>query len=369
MVSMERFQSVLGKPYLPPLFFLSGVTYDTLVLTRIDRLRDNLLLLLYLTLLGFLIVLTGRLGTNEARVEDLPPDAPFLMKWVVQAKPYAPMAIQFLLGGLFSAYAIFYSKSATFAGTAVFFCVLVAFLVANEFLRSRLSNVQLLVSLYALVCFAFVTFFLPVMTGWMNQAIFLAGAALTVLVVLRVVHLIYWRNQARTNREALLAGAPALALIGLLVGFYFLNWIPPVPLSMKFGGMYHEVKRSGDHFELSYEKQWFEVWQRSSTTVAADEPIYCFTAVFAPVALNTTIYHHWYYRLDASHPFTHADRIALKISGGREGGYRAYTFKQGLDPGDWRVDVETEDGRVIGRVVVHAEKRDEAARSLTTIVY
>ncbi|MFZ1503187.1 MAG: DUF2914 domain-containing protein, partial [Nitrospira sp.] len=69
------------------------------------------------------------------------------------------------------------------------------------------------------------------------------------------------------------------------------------------------------------------------------------------------------------HPFTHADRIALKISGGREGGYRAYTFKQGLDPGDWRVDVETEDGRVIGRVVVHAEKRDEAARSLTTIVY
>jgi hypothetical protein len=60
------------------------------------------------------------------------------MKWVVQAKPYAPMAIQFLLGGLFSAYAIFYSKSATFAGTAVFFCLLVAFLVANEFLRSRL---------------------------------------------------------------------------------------------------------------------------------------------------------------------------------------------------------------------------------------
>ncbi|MFO0766952.1 MAG: hypothetical protein U0231_09200 [Nitrospiraceae bacterium] len=94
---------------------------------------------------------------------------------MLQAKPYAPMAIQFLLGGLFSAYAIFYSKSATFAGTAVFFCVLVGFLVANEFLRSRLSNVQLLVNLYAPVCFAFFTFFLPVMTGWMNAAIFLPG--------------------------------------------------------------------------------------------------------------------------------------------------------------------------------------------------
>ena len=254
MVSIERFQSVLGKPYLPPLFFFSGVTYDTLVLTRIDRLRDNLLLLAYLSLLGFLIVLTGRLGTQEATVDDLPPDVPFFMKWVVQAKPYAPMAIQFLLGGLFSAYAIFYSKSATFAGTAVFFCLLVAFLVANEFLRSRLSNVQLLVSLYALVCFAFFTFFFPVMTGWMNAAVFLAGAAVTVLVVLRVVQLIYWNNSDRSTREAMWAGAPALGLIGLLVGFYFLNWIPPVPLSLKYGGMYHEVKRSGDRYELSFEK-------------------------------------------------------------------------------------------------------------------
>ena len=44
------------------------MTYDTLVLTRIDRLRDNLLLLAYLTLLGFLIVLTGRLGTRRPRL-------------------------------------------------------------------------------------------------------------------------------------------------------------------------------------------------------------------------------------------------------------------------------------------------------------
>lgn len=369
MVSMPRFQSVLGKPYLPPLFFLSGVTYDTVTLTRIDRLQDNLLLLLYLALLGFLIVLTGRLGTNGATVGDLPSDAPRLMKWVIQAKPYAPMAIQFLLGGLFSAYTIFYSKSATFTGTAVFFCLLVGFLVANEFLRDRLSNVQLLVGLYALVCFGFFTFFLPVVTGLMNLAIFLAGAGLTILVVLRVVHLIYWRNSARTNREALLAGAPALALVGLLVGFYFLNWIPPVPLSMKFGGMYHEVKRSGDHFELSYEREWYEVWKRSNTTFTADEPIYCFTAIFAPVTLKTTVYHHWFYRSDKSKPFSHADKIPLQIAGGREGGYRAYTFKQGLDPGDWRADVETEDGRVIGRVAVRVEERDGGPSSLKTIVY
>ena len=68
-------------------------------------------------------------------------------------------------------------------------------------------------------------------------------------------------------------------------------------------------------------------------------------------------------------PFTHADKIPLKISGGREGGYRLYTFKQRLDPGDWRVDVEAEDGRVIGRVSVIVEERGEVQPALTTLYY
>ena len=58
------------------------------------------------------------------------------------------------------------------------------------------------------------------------------------------MQLIYWNNTDRTKREAMWAAAPALGLITLLVGFYFLNWIPPVPL-VEHGGMYHEVKRSG----------------------------------------------------------------------------------------------------------------------------
>ena len=166
------------------------------------------------------------------------------------------------------------------------------------------------------------------------------------------------------------AAAPALGLIALLVGFYFLNWIPPVPLSLKHGGMYHEVKRSGDRYELSFEKSWYEVWKVSDNVIPADDPVYCFTAVFAPVALKTTIYHHWYYRPDAGQPFTDADRIPLKISGGREGGYRAYTFKEGLDPGDWRVEVEAEDGRVIGRVAVKVlNKTAVGPLSVTTVVH
>jgi hypothetical protein len=368
MSPLSRVQSLLAKPFMPAVFFFSGVTYDSLTLTRIDRLQDNLVLLLYLLLLGLLIVLTGRLGIEPSpdlsQAKALSP----VMRWVLRSRPYYPMASQFLLGGLFSAYAIFYFRSATLTSTAVFLGLLVLFLVANEFLRDRLSSLRLLVSLYALVCFGFFTFFLPVMTGYMNVLVFLAGAVLSGIVTFRVVQLIYRNNPDRSRREALGVSVPAFAVIALLVGFYFLNWIPPVPLSMTFGGIYHEVKKTDDRFELSFERNWYQIWKRSDSTFPADEPVYCFTAVFAPVALNTTVYHHWYFRSDDRKPFMHADRIPLKISGGREGGYRAYTFKQRLDPGDWRVDVEAEDGRIIGRVSVKVEHKAEAP-VLTTLAY
>ena len=369
MFSSSTLRTVLAKPFMPPVFFFSGVAYDTLTLTRIDRLQDNLLLLIYLLLLGVLIVLTGRLGIEPAPDrEQLSPLSPFA-RWVLRVRPFYPMAVQFLLGGLFSAYAIFYSRSATLISTAIFFALLVVLLVGNEFLRDRLSSLRPLVSLYALVCVSFFTFFLPVMTGHMNSAVFLVGAGLSAVVTFRVVHLIYRNNPGRSKREAVGVTAPAFALIGLLVGCYFLNWIPPVPLSMKFGGIYHEVKKTGDRFELSFEKQWYQVWKRSDSTFQANEPIYCFTAVFAPVDLNTTIYHHWYFRSNSGKPFTHADKIPIKINGGREGGYRAYTFKQRLDPGDWRVDVETEDGRIIGRFSVRVEERGDIQPSLRTVLY
>lgn len=369
MSPLTKIQSALAKPFMPAVFFLSGVTYDTLTLTRIDRLLDNLVLMLYLALLGALIVLTGRLGIqslpDRAQLASWPP----FMRWVLESRPYYPMASQFLLGGLFSAYTIFYSRSATFTGTAIFFALLIMLLVANEFLRDRLSNLRLLISLYAVVCFAFFTFFLPVMTGYMNAVIFVIGAIASVAVILRVAQLIYRNNPDRSRREAIGVTVPAAALIGMLVGFYFLNWIPPVPLSLKFGGIYHDVKRAGDQFELAFEKRWYEFWKRSDTTYPANQPIYCFTAVFAPVDLNTTIYHHWYFRPNSEKPFMHADRIPLKISGGREGGYRAYSFKQRLDPGDWRIDVESQDGRIIGRVSVKVVDQGEVQPSLTTVTY
>jgi len=134
---------------------------------------------------------------------------------------------------------------------------------------------------------------------------------------------------------------PAVAVVAVLVVFYFLNWIPPVPLSLKLGGIYHQVEKADGLYHLTFEKPaWYQVMKRSDHSFHGEGPAYCFTAVFAPVDLKTTIYHRWQYRmatpgqLSGKGEFSTADRIPIRISGGREGGYRGYTIKQHVPPGN-----------------------------------
>ena len=61
------------------------------------------------------------------------------------------------------------------------------------------------------------------------------------------------------------------------------------------------------------------------------------------------------------------DRIPIAIAGGRERGYRGYTVKQRVTPGNWRVDVETAEGRVIGRVSFRVEEPEGETPDLDTI--
>lgn len=368
-----RVRAALANPFMPAIFFFAGVGYDTLTLTRIDRLLDNVILLFYLVVLGLLIVLTGRAAMGDPRAVGDPSAPSLVPRLMAKARPFYPNAMQFLLGGLFSAYAIFYLQSASLASTAVFFAVLVTFLVANEFLKDRFSGMKLLISLYALVCFSFFTYFLPVVSGFMNTFVFLLGAVLSLAVALWVLKLVYAAAPGRPHMEKTLAGAPAVIVIGLLVTFYFLNWIPPVPLSLKFGGVYHNVTKPGDQYQLSFEKPpWYLFWKSSDDPYRGDGPVYCFTAVFAPVALDTTIYHRWQMQAkgpDGEAAYRTTDRIAIDISGGREAGYRAYTYKSRALPGEWRVDVETERGRLIGRVDFSIEAAEWADPELETMTY
>ena len=86
--------------FIPVFSFFAGFTWDSVTITRIDEVSDNLIIGLYLLLLGFLIILT--LNSENNRLKK-----PLLIKY----SQWYPTGIQFFLGGLFSAYVVFYFKS------------------------------------------------------------------------------------------------------------------------------------------------------------------------------------------------------------------------------------------------------------------
>jgi hypothetical protein len=57
------------------------------------------------------------------------------------------------------------------------------------------------------------------------------------------------------------------------------------------------------------------------------------------------------------------DSIPIRIVGGREQGFRGYGLKSNYQPGEWKVQVETTDGREIGRVYFDLEVAPQAPRT------
>jgi hypothetical protein len=75
-----------------------------------------------------------------------------------------------------------------------------------------------------------------------------------------------------------------------------------------------------------------------------------YSAVFAPIQLRTNIVHIWQRYDEAARLWRNESTVRFRIVGGRDGGYRGYTTKSTPAAGRWRVNIETSDGLLIGRV-------------------
>jgi len=158
--------------------FCLGFLWDSLTLTRVDNLLDNLFLLCYLILIGVMITFTLRRQCGAVPAN-----------WIQKLEPHFPWAMQFCFGGLFSSYVVFYFKSFSWSRTQFFFLLLVFLLIANEFLQNRLQNRELLALLYSFCLLSFLAFFLPVVLAAVNERIFLLAEVLSLLLTLFVFYM------------------------------------------------------------------------------------------------------------------------------------------------------------------------------------
>jgi len=331
-----------------PILFMGGFAYDALTITRIDRLLENAFLMSYLIILGVSIVLVARLKQPGQRLAGLS-----------DFKEYFPLVIQFLLGGLLSVYVIFYFRSTSLTVSAIYLLLLVVLLILNELLQNRLMNLSLLVSLYFFVWFSYSVFFLPVLLGKMGPSVFWAGVIFSLLPTGLVIYGMYGNKLRDHLRSVFKHLVGVLSLLTVILVLYVQNAIPPVPLALRSGGIYHHVEKEGQRYVLEKVKPtWSESIELFGRTVPwrPGQTIYSYVSVFAPAELDTPIRHQWQvYRKDKGWVTT--DDLTYSIQGGRRGGYRGYTFKKNLHEGDWRVNILTGSGRLLGRLTFRLKER------------
>ena len=143
-----------------------------------------------------------------------------------------------------------------------------------------------------------------------------------------------------------------LSVLVVMNGLYFFNVIPPIPLTLREAGIYHSVERSQDGYTVIAESRSFfeKVIPGETMHVEPGDDLYAFTSIFAPAELDTVIVHEWQFYNNETRKWQTVAKPSFTISGGRENGYRGYSFTTQSKPGRWRVDVETKRGQVIGRV-------------------
>lgn len=351
--------------YAPALFFFGGVFWDAATLQRVDAWFDNAFLLTYLAIAGFLTV-SGTLVLHERTTRA----------WMLRYREWYPAALQFFLGALFSAYVIFYSQSASLSEGSVYLLILVGLLVGNEFIHRRIVHVYLQFSLYFLASATFFIFFIPVLTKTMNYPTFFASGLLSVILVGGMLVYLKHRDVFQNQRQFYYSLALVVTLFGMLNLFYLQSWIPPVPLAMRHGGIYHEVYLNQEDltYELAFERpEWYEFWVSSDRRFhyQQGDTVWCFAAIFAPTHLKKKIYHNWRFFDEANGTWVSTDRIGNTVVGyrGRDKGWRGYTRKQHITPGRWRVDVETEEGLILGRIYFTIEPAGNTPVQLKRIVY
>jgi hypothetical protein len=176
-------------------------------------------------------------------------------------------------------------------------------------------------------------------------------------------------REAQRNKTAL---GQSIAGIFIVVNvLYFTNSIPPIPLSLKDAGVYHSLAKSGSgNYILGGEHMyWYDFFRpHKEIHILYGEPVYFYSAVFAPTKLTTGIAHNWQFYDTASGKWIESGTFPFGISGGREEGYRGYSIKTNVSPGLWRVDVITERGQVIGRTKFRVIEVDTPVPAKTIIL-
>src|SRR5262245_46069988 len=188
--------ALAGYPLVSPLFttirryeralsagsMVAGFIFDNYFFERVDHPATQI------TLIGYLVVAVGSIVLTHFVESDAEPP-----RLLVKGRPVLAMGTQFALGGLWSAFLIFYGRSAFAPTSWPFVFMLGATMLGNELFREYHARLAFTCTLLFLALFSYAIFAVPIFIGSMGWFPFLLsgvlaiGAFLLVLFMLRTV--------------------------------------------------------------------------------------------------------------------------------------------------------------------------------------
>jgi len=329
--------------HLSALFMAGGFAFDSWAFGRIDQPVTQTVFIVYLLVAGIAI---AALHGMESRPEAQRPSQ--------RVRAYFMFATQFALGALLSGFCVFYIRSASIVSSWPFLLFMAGVFIGNEYFRHYHSRLVFVALLLFFSVYSYAIMLVPMVIGRIGSAAFLISGALAV-----ALFFLYGRALARLGHERYRGArrqiAGGMLVITVLINlFYFLKVLPPLPLVLTDAGIYHSVRHVGADFHVTAEEEPAR-WRALFGTFPVEhiQPgarLYLYSAVFAPNRLSTRIDHRWEWRDPRTGAWRLQQDVAITINGGRQDGFRAYTYKSSPQEGQWRVNIVAADGRAIGRV-------------------
>lgn len=324
------------------LFFVGGFLFDAVMVRRIDDASTLIQQGVYLGVAGLLL-----LGLNAWDHRKVAP--PRFLRGVWK---WSQPALHFVLGTLLNAYVLFYFKSGSGVSAVLFLVTICVLLLMNELPQFRQFGPVVIFGLYSFCLTSYFAYFYPVLFGRLEPWMFLlaVGTSLLPLSLLAWSHHQFTGDQRRVFLEALV---PSLGVQAVLLLLFLFHLVPPVPLSLQDIGIYHGVMRNPKEatYTLSHHpRPWWRFWAKDEQDFLArpGDRVFCFVHIFAPRNFRDEVRMRWAHH-DSGLGWASSDAVPIQITGGKEEGYAGYSYKQNWRAGDWRVTVETRDGREIGR--------------------
>jgi len=337
---------------------LGGFLFDIFTLTRVDQLLENLWIIGHLVVAAAGIIALNLYEKDKEGEEKKGGEPVKLTDMTFAKKPdtfhiLLIILIQGAFGGLMSTFLVFYFRSATFSAAWPFMLILVVAFVCNELLKHRYSRLSFQISYLFLSIFAFLIYFLPVVEHRISDGVFIQSGLVSLIAIAIFLLLLFFITREKFYRSRYLVAAGIGGIYIVFNVLYFTNIIPPIPLSLKDAGIYHSLMRDANgNYDVQYEPQG---WKSYFTTYdlyhyVQGDTVYAYSSVFSPTDININIVHQWQYFDTTTNKWTDSDRVVLSLVGGRDGGFRTYSEKSDLTPGLWRVNIQTMQGQLIGRI-------------------